>query len=348
MCCFNYCIAIFSLLCFLVPTVFTGPVAPSSSQSGSQSLSLPGSQVNETSILSEDHAVWGPKDFVVSTNRRATTLDGPFMLAVTVDAVSQLAALEFDGNLPESRMRFRREQSPGMEISIAGIRGSQLKTKYALWGMARAAHYIIKDGFPGTLATMRYQGQDVGSIWFIATSGPVENNAASSNQTGFSTGSTNITATSINVPGLTWRFTKRDIVPDQMTNADVAMGAIGALNTVSPQTGAIQHFVSSLVPEYNVVYFFFVHQRPSRLNKSIAIATILAEYEYMTANNYFKALNTQVMLNRETICEGVVMGNPLHKTSSSIAQSWLSLASVFFNARSSLTIKCDLFWLWWT
>ena len=177
--------------------------------------------------------------------RRATTLDGTFMLAVTVDAVSQLAALDFEGTLPEQRMRFRRELSPGMEISIAGVKGSRLKTKYAFWGMARAANFLVQSGFPGIAVKIKYQGQDVGSIWFIATIGTIDGNAASSNQTGSSTGSTNLT----NVPGLTWLFAKRDMDPVEMTNIDVAMGAIGSLIAISPQNGVLNHFTGSFPPD---------------------------------------------------------------------------------------------------
>ena len=151
----------------------------------------------------------------------------------------------------------------------------------------------------------------MGSIWFIATIWTIDGNgnATVSNEMESTTDSIRgDLSTPVRVPRLQWQFSRRDFVPDEMTFLHVAMGAIGAMNTVASQTGSIHdHWIGSFLPDYNAVNMFWLEQG-QQVNETIIIATLVAEYKYMGRNGYyFKGLNTQVTLNGRT-CTGDYYG----------------------------------------
>ena len=315
----TYHIQMFILLCsfLLAVTASAIPAALSNPQPGTASLVLPTQQFNQSS-LSEGDPRWGPQDFECLNTPRPTELIGSFMLTTAVEAVSELANGDYEGTLPQPKMRWRLVDCPGMEISIAGASGSRLKTKYALWGMARASNFVIKNGFKGSFVTLRWQGETVGSIWFIATIFTIDGNTTAVNATGPTTDLTITSGSSVVVRGLRWTFAERASkeVPEEMTLVDAAMGAIGAMNMIAPQIGSLtEHFIGSFLPDYKAINSFML-QRGQQVNKTMVIATLVAEYGYMERNNYFKALNAQVNMTDTIIGQAIVMVNFMADNSS--------------------------------
>ena len=314
-----YHIHMFILLCgfLLAVTVSTSPAALSNPQSGAASLVLPTPQSNQSSLSAGDPR-WGPQDFSVSSSFRSTELIGAFVLSTAVEAVSQLANGDFEGTLPEPRIHFSLVECPGMEIMISGMSDSLLKTKYALWGMARASNTLVTHGFKGSTFTLRWQGRIVGSIWFIARTFTIDGNTTAMNETGPTTDLGTTLDTRVVVRGLRWDFKKitSEIIPEEMTLIDAAMGAIGAMNTIAPQTGSLtEPFIGNLLPNYKAINTF-VPEEGQHVNKTMVIATVRAEYRFMVSNNYFKALNTQVNMTNTIIGEAVVIINFMGDNSS--------------------------------
>ena len=232
---------------------------------------------------------WGPDEFTFNIDRTSTPMNILDCYMFIIELLSQLCQEDFDGQMPEDINRFQNPKYPHVVLSAAARgQGRKLPRRYVLWGIARIMNNLVQHKTPtfhGGVYGLKWGGRPVGRILLISIAVPTIANSVvdgfgllDANQTNEESLSTLAKQTpylvnpSLTDTSLTWTH---DFHGEEMTQADVFMGAIGTLIQAAQLPSSYLDTNIGFFPSYKAVHVYNSLKAPSVLTKGIIIQTIL-------------------------------------------------------------------------
>ena len=231
---------------------------------------------------------WGPADFHVHKSHETSPIrrDAAFMTAIGL--LAQQAQKDFNGRLSRPTIVFRDPRfNPRLQIVVtAQGPNERLPRRYVFWGIARILNHMIHHNtFIGSIWKLFWQGEIVGTIFFIAGS-PSQLDTGSPKLTINPTLSqplniqrnANNTAISATNAALSYEF---EFWGRILPIDDVFMSAIGALTDLAERVDQAFYSFTGIFQGYPACHLWQSRTgQPSLMTKGRVIAFIVASVTY--------------------------------------------------------------------
>lgn len=296
-----------TIICSVSSVLATVEFTPLDLSSASQNVSLLNGQ-----NLTAPPPPWGPSPFDVDIIQRPIPIERTAIFMLAVQLIAQEALQDFNGKLPEAKTVYRHQNYPDLTIAVASISPIQrVQRKHLLWGIARALNHLVqKNQFLASTLTMKWQGQRVGTLFFIANS-PTTTPKAGYKDIFLSGPEASQASVSDYVNGLSFQYAFSGSL---LSLTGIFMGTVGALVQAAERTERIfDRYVGSF-PGYEALIFYQADPIPSTLTKGVMVQTMVAGVSYSLEKRDWHELKITFSDNERQVGWGGWIQKPIPPT----------------------------------
>ncbi|KAI4139012.1 MAG: hypothetical protein L6R39_006502 [Caloplaca ligustica] len=256
---------------------------------------------------------WGPDDFNIQTVHLHAPLprDECYMHAIRL--LGNQAQEDFNGRLPEARLKFRDRQYPNVLVVVASAEPNQpLLRKHLFWGIARIMHHFrANNRYLASAFALTWQGQQVGEVLFVPGGWGSRKARLGSGYTELS-----LSDFAANTPGHK-EISARDDLPEMdfsyygvnLGMDNVFMGTIGALIQAGEHPDQnFNQFVGAFLG-YNA-FIGWVRVQPSGIPKRLLVRLMARTASEAMYRRDFHEVKVSVKANGRHIAQGGYISAP--------------------------------------